>query len=359
MNTEKIFNRFLDRVNYNVVYNSTILKTKDANYFVDHVNKICYCKDDISIEAVFDVAFWLMPNNVLNLVKMSYASKRGENFDFYHFCREVENIIKKYQHIELDCKIDVYKHLHPYMNRDLCNQFDVVVKLILHKIINPDDEWFYPKCKDCVTHFTLECLRYEDINHLTRVLAKTGCVLSGSNALSMYGYVYRNRIKDFDFIVDTKYLDKSILDEIEEENNINKIVGKERTKLENKVKDIFCTTNLYKELSAYLPGLQVKACFIDRISQYDREAKATFILIWDNLEFDLLFRNNIRSKEVLITDSYNMPAKFPNINIKVQVLEDIIYTKRLLGRPKDFQDLICFSAFAKNNITNKCVLNYE
>ena len=41
-----------------------------------------------------------------------------------------------------------------------------------------------------------------------------------------------------------------------------------------------------------------------------------------------------------------------------QNINDILYAKKLLGRPKDFQDLINFKPYSKLNNNFKCVVNY-
>lgn len=44
---------------------------------------------------------------------------------------------------------------------------------------------------------------------------------------------------------------------------------------------------------------------------------------------------------------------------KIQEINEILFTKRLLGRPKDFQDLINFKPYTRLNNNGKCVVNYE
>ena len=46
-------------------------------------------------------------------------------------------------------------------------------------------------------------------------------------------------------------------------------------------------------------------------------------------------------------------------NIKVQDINDILYTKRLLGRPKDFEDLRLFVLHRRLTNKGKVFVDYE
>ena len=113
----------------------------------------------------------------------------------------------------------------------------------------------------------------------------------------------------------------------------NKIVGKRRIEVENKVKTLFERTNIFQTLKNLYNNVQIKACSIDRVSEYDEYVKCTFILLIDEKEYDLIFKSDICRRFI------------QSLDIFVQDVGDILYSKTLLGRPKDYRDLINFKPY--------------
>lgn len=178
--------------------------------------------------------------------------------------------------------------------------------------------------------------------------------------MSMYGFVYRETIKDFDLLVDYKHLPDDILEIINDELTYNKIVGKDRIKTQEEVKQRFINCDFFDKLNViFYDKLEVKAAVIDVVAEYDNITKITFILKYGDIEFDLIFRGNLKY-ETFSMPVFNGLGKILYENTsKVQDINEILFTKRLLGRPKDFQDLINFKPYTRLNNNGKCIVNYE
>ena len=240
---------------------------------------------------------------------------------------------------------DINRILHPCVDTSLRSNFSKVMTILLSKAFDEEDGYFNPTKDKSIINF-----KFEHIYKRFLINASyKDLTLSGSNALAFYGEVFRNEIKDFDFLVDDSYLPKEIYDIVNEEISYNKIVGKDRIKVENKVKELFENSRFYNELSVILDNkLSILAAVIDRVAEYDNLTKVTFILKYIDIEFDLIFRHNLEFNTTNIDD----------YTIRIQNINDILYAKKLLGRPKDFQDLINFKPYSKLNNNFKCVVNY-
>ena len=335
--TNKIF-KFANRLRYIPVDNLPI------GMCVDHVNKE-YDKNNDIYNILFDILLWNTPQFVYNVIKLSLKNCFGYDMTNCNLTKAIlfsDNIIissTKYRNS------DINRILHPCVDTSLRSNFGKVMTILLSKAFDEEDGYFNPTKDKSIINF-----KFEHIYKRFLINASyKDLTLSGSNALAFYGEVFRNEIKDFDFLVDDSYLPKEIYDIVNEEISYNKIVGKDRIKVENKVKELFENSRFYNELSVILDNkLSILAAVIDRVAEYDNLTKVTFILKYIDIEFDLIFRHNLEFNITNIDD----------YTIRIQNINDILYAKKLLGRPKDFQDLINFKPYSKLNNNFKCVVNY-
>lgn len=335
--TNKIF-KFANRLRYIPVDNLPI------GMCVDHVNKE-YDKNNDIYNILFDIILWNTPQFVYNVIKLSLKNCFGYDMTNCNLTKAIlfsDNIIissTKYRNS------DINRILHPCVDTSLRSNFGKVMTILLSKAFDEKDGYFNPTKDKSIINF-----KFEHIYKRFLINASyKDLTLSGSNALAFYGEVFRNEIKDFDFLVDDNYLPKEIYDIVNEEISYNKIIGKDRIKVENKVKELFENSRFYNELSVILDNkLSILAAVIDRVAEYDNLTKVTFILKYRDIEFDLIFRHNLEFNTTNIDD----------YTIRIQNINDILYAKKLLGRPKDFQDLINFKPYSKLNNNFKCVVNY-
>ena len=335
--TNKIF-EFANRLRYIPVDNLSI------GMCVDHVNKE-YDKNNDIYNILFFFLFWNIPQFVYNVIKLSIKNCFGYDMTNCNLTKVIlfsDNIIissTKYRNS------DINRIFHPSIYTSLRSNFDKDMTILLSKAFDEEDSYFNPTKDKSIINF-----KFEHIYKRFLINASyKDLTLSGSNALAFYGEVFRNEIKDFDFLVDDSYLPKEIYDIVNEEISYNKIIGKDRIKVENKVKELFENSRFYNELSVILDNkLSILAAVIDRVAEYDNLTKVTFILKYRDIEFDLIFRHNLEFNTTNIDD----------YTIRIQNINDILYAKKLLGRPKDFQDLINFKPYSKLNNNFKCVVNY-
>lgn len=327
------------------------------NIIVDHINKE-YNTKAFSYDVLFDIIFWNTPQFVYNVFKLSLKN----TFGYKMTLSNIFYVINK-----LDLKLDttkyrnsnLYKLLHPCVDSTLRTNFKKVIDILLSRVFDEKDNYFNICCTNNTHINILKLLNSKEHKFLANI-SNIDAIISGSFAMSLYGFVYRTNIKDFDLIVDYKYLPDDILKIINEEFIYNKIVGKDRIKTQEEIKDKFIKCDLFNKLNKiFYNKLEIKAAVIDRISEYDNITKIVFIIKYENIEFDLIFRANIKY-ETCFMPIYNKFGKsLDNIKIKIQDINEILFTKRLLGRPKDFQDLINFKPHTRLNNNGKCVVNYE
>lgn len=327
------------------------------NIIVDHVNKE-YNTKAFSYDVLFDIIFWNTPKFVYNVVKSSLKHTFG-------YSMTLSNIFSAIN--ELDLELDttryrnnnLHKLLHPCIDSTLRTDFKKVINIILCKAFDEEDSYFNVCCP-VISNNNISNLLTLNEHLFLNIINNIDAILSGSFAMSMYGFVYRKTIKDFDLLVDYKYLPNDILEIINDELTYNKIVGKDRIKTQEEVYRRFIDCEFFDILNRiFYNKLEVKAAVIDVVAEYDNITKITFILKYDDIEFDLIFRGNLKYKTFSIP-LYNEFGKVIYENTsKVQDINEILFTKRLLGRPKDFQDLINFKPYTRLNNNGKCVVNYE
>lgn len=331
----------IKRLGYSPTYNLS------RAIITDHINKK-YNQLVRPTEVLFDIILWNTPICVYNLLKQSLSNQYNIDISTETLANMFGcgyyNISTKYRNE------DIFKILHPYINRKLLNKFDTTLEILMSKVFDEEDNYFNKK-KD-TSNLVKEPLKYigskfEDfINKITEL----DVVLSGSIAIAVYGTIYRNSIKDFDFIVDSKYLENNILNTVTDEITTNNVVGKRRIAAEKYIKDNFINTDFYKQLySVFGDNIIFKSAMIDRVSQYDCESKCCLTFIYKDIEFDLLFKDSVRSIQKPINNKI----------IKIQDINDAIYAKHLFCRPKDFVDLINFTPYEHYHNCGKCVVNYD
>lgn len=254
---------------------------------------------------------------------------------------------------------NLHKLLHPCVDVSLRTDFKKVIDIILCKAFDEEDSYFNVYCPVISNNNILNLLTSNEHRFLS-IINNIDAILSGSFAMSMYGFVYRETIKDFDLLVDYKHLPDDILEIINDELTYNKIVGKDRIKTQEEVKQRFINCDFFDKLNViFYDKLEVKAAVIDVVAEYDNITKITFILKYGDIEFDLIFRGNLKY-ETFSMPVFNGLGKILYENTsKVQDINEILFTKRLLGRPKDFQDLINFKPYTRLNNNGKCIVNYE
>lgn len=333
---------FIQKVNYKKGDNDMPI-----NIIVDHVNKI-YNPNSNVIAVMIEIIFFLLPPSIYNMVKISLKNQ-------YNLNMSIRNIVEKILDINIDITTnyrhsDIFTILHPWIARHLRNSFKNVMEILLSKVFDNKDNYFN-KISNTSPIKILHNSTNDEIK-LFQTMYNLDAVLTGSNALSFYGNVYRDKIKDYDFILLLDKLGDILKEYVVNEITNNNIVNKHRSEIENKLKELFFSCELGVELKSILGSdLKLIGCNIDRTSQYDFENKVTFIFDYKGIEFDLLFKENVEYNTIL--------DKEHNISINVQNIEGIIQSKRLLSRHKDFQDLINFKPFKRYTTTNECKIVYE
>lgn len=319
--------KFIDKLNYKFIYKQGCI--------VDHINKIvCVENTHNSIDvlaACLAILYWNTPICFRNFFKEAYLRETQEEINIYSFADYLVDVLENIIELPLYHRNkDIYTLFHPWINRNLVNNLCYASIILVSKMFDDEDNYFrkennsnpYVVDVDSLDRKLIECI-CDDFS---------GCI-TGSLALSCYGTVYRESFHDIDFLVSTEHLTDEINQILDYEIEHNKIVGKRRIEVENKVKTLFECTNIVQALKNLYNDVQIKACFIDRVSEYDEYVKCTFILLIDGKEYDLIFKSDICRRFIQSLDTF------------VQDVGDILYSKTLLGRPKDYRDLINFKPY--------------
>ena len=319
--------KFIDKLNYRFIYEQICR--------VDHINKIVCVENPNSthavLEACVDILFWNTPICFRNFFKEAYLRETQEDINIYYFENYLFRVLESITELN-NChrNKDIYTLFHPWINRNLVNNLYNASIIVVSKMFDDEDNYFRKENNSNPYVINAEILDRK----LTECICDDfgGCI-TGSLALSCYGTVYRDSFHDIDFLVSTKHFTDEINQILDYEIEHNKIVGKRRIEVENKVKTLFEYTNIFQALKNLYNDVQIKACFIDRVSEYDEYVKCTFILLIDGKEYDLIFKSDICRRFMQSLDTF------------VQDVGDILYSKTLLGRPKDYRDLINFKPY--------------
>ena len=330
--------KFIDKLNYKFIYKQRCR--------VDHINKIvCVENTHNSINvlaACLAILYWNTPICFCNFFKEAYLRETQEEINIYSFADYLVDVLENITELHhYHRNKDIYTLFHPWINRDLVNDLYNASVILVSKMFDDEDNYFRKENDN--NPYTI------DVNSLDRKLIDcicndfNGCI-TGSVAISYYGTIYRDSFHDIDFLVSTEHLTDEINQILDYEIEHNKIVGKRRIEVENKVKILFERTNIFKTLKSLYNNVQIKACSIDRVSEYDEYVKCTFILLIDGKEYDLIFKSDICRRFI------------EPLCIFVQEIGDIFYSKTLLGRPKDYKDLINFKPYDAVIFQNsKCI----
>ena len=332
--------KFIDKLNYKFVYEQT--------YRVDHINKIVCIANTKSIRAIFEacvaILFWNTPICFRNFFKEAYPRKTQEDISVYDFADYLIYVLKCITELNYCHRNkDFYTLFHPWINRNLVNNLYNASVILVSKMFDDEDNYFRKENNSNPYIIDVENLDRKLIDCICNDFG--GCI-TGSLALSCYGTVYRDSFHDIDFLVSTEHLTNEINKILDYEIEHNKIVGKRRIEVENKVKTLFECTNIVQALKNLYNDVQIKGCFIDRVSEYDEYVKCTFILLIEGKEYDLIFKSDICRRFM------------QSLNTFVQDVGDILYSKTLLGRPKDYRDLINFKPYNTYDVTfrnSKCI----
>ena len=332
--------KFIDKLNYRFVYEQT--------YRVDHINKIVCIANTKSTRVIFEacvaILFWNTPICFRNFFKEAYPRETQEDISVYDFANYLIYVLKCITELH-NChrNKDFYTLFNPWINRNLVNNLYNASVILVSKMFDNEDNYFRKENNKNPYVINVENLDRKLIECICNDFG--GCI-TGSLALSCYGTVYRESFHDIDFLVSTEHLTDEINQILDYEIEHNKIVGKRRIEVENKVKTLFECTNIVQALKNLYNDVKIKGCFIDRVSEYDEYVKCTFILLIDGKEYDLIFKSDICRKFK------------KSLNTFVQDVGDILYSKTLLGRPKDYRDLINFKPYNTYDITfrnSKCI----
>ena len=319
--------KFIDKLNYRFIYGQ--------DYKVDHINKIVYGENPNSslavLEACVAILFWNTPICFRNFFKEAYLKETKEEIDIYNFTYYLYKVLKDITELHTyNRNKDIYTLFHPWINRNLVNNLYNASSILISKMFDDEDNYFRKENNSNPYVVNANSLDRKLINCICDDL---GGWITGSLALSCYGTVYRESFHDIDFLVSTEHLTDEINQILDYEIEHNKIVSKRRIEVENKVKTLFECTNIVQALKNLYNDIQIKGCFIDRVSEYDEYVKCTFILLIDGKEYDLIFKSDICRRFMQSLDTF------------VQDVGDILYSKTLLGRPKDYRDLINFKPY--------------
>ena len=319
--------KFIDKLNYRFVYG--------RDYKVDHINKIVYGENLNSsiavLEACVAILFWNTPICFRNFFKEAYLKETKEEIDIYNFTYYLYKVLKDITELHTyNRNKDIYTLFHPWINRNLVNNLYNASSILISKMFDDEDNYFRKETNSNPYVVNANSLDRKLIDCICDSF--NGCI-TGSLALSCYGTIYRDSFHDVDFLVSTEHLTDEINQILDYEIEHNKIVSKRRIEVENKVKTLFECTNIVQALKNLYNDIQIKGCFIDRVSEYDEYVKCTFILLIDGKEYDLIFKSDICRRFMQSLDTF------------VQDVGDILYSKTLLGRPKDYRDLINFKPY--------------
>ena len=305
---------------------------------IDHVNKIVDIEDEedvtILLKATIKIAFKYSPLCVHNFFRQSYEYECLEELDDWKFYNVVYDIllrVKEFKHLGRDK--DIYTLFHPWINKELVHDFYGACTLFLSKMFDKYDNWFNNELTESEYKFD-PAIGCKEIVYLI-CYKYNGCI-TGSQALSVFGKTYRDTTKDLDFIVNCEHLGVVLNAMLDDEIAHNKIVGKRRIAIENKIKDNFKRLPIYKDLENLGRPIKVVNCSIDRVTAYDKFVKCTVMLEIGGFEFDLIFKSE-----------FNRRLR-PLLGCYVQEISDQFYAKTLLGRPKDYRDLINFFPYDRD-----------
>lgn len=323
-----IGDKFIAKMNYRWIYNQLPR--------VDNTNKIV-CVENPNNQydlyaAVSAILFWNTPKCLYNFFNQAYKEEFDEELTNYNFGKYLVDCLKG---IDKLCSCyrnkDIYNLFHPWVNRTLVHDLHNACVILLSKMFDDEDNYFI-KYKE--TYNAIDVTKLDIDRTLVDLICLNynGC-LTGSIAMASFGTIYRDDIHDVDFIVSTEHLSNEINKLLDDEIEHNKIVGKRRIEVENNVKELFTKTIIYQDIKHKYCEVRIKDCSIDRVTDYDEFVKCTFILIIDGKEYDLIFKSDVHRRFK------------SNINTFVQDIRDMVYSKTLLGRPKDYADLINFKPF--------------
>lgn len=319
--------KFIDKLNYRFVYKQGCR--------VDHINKIVCVENTNSTRAILEacvaILYWNTPICFRNFFKEAYLKETQEDINIYDFADYLVRILKSITELYYCHRNkDIYTLFHPWINRDLVNDLYNASVILVSKMFDDEDNYFRKENNSNLYTINVNNLDRKLIDYICNDF--NGCI-TGSIALSCYGTIYRDSFHDIDFLISTKHLTDEMNQILDYEIEHNKIVGKRRIEVENKVKTLFERTNIFQTLKNLYNNVQIKACSIDRVSEYDEYVKCTFILLIDEKEYDLIFKSDICRRFI------------QSLDIFVQDVGDILYSKTLLGRPKDYRDLINFKPY--------------
>ncbi len=332
---DEVYN-FAHRLNYNG--DKYILK----NFVVDNVNKT-FDERRNPILILANIILWNVPICVRNMIKQSYEYTYKRPLTWTRFLNTISLDI-----FDLSIKYrnkDIFKILHPYINKDAAKNYDEVISILLSKVLDREDNYFN---KDDRMIFISNKLVPDKYNDICLKTLNTEFTLSGSLGLALTGQVHRLEIKDVDLLVSSEYLDKDILNNIIDEITINKVIGKERERVENNIKDIFEHTAYYDRLKYVFKDIKLKSVILDKLSDYDIQTKAVFVFDYNGIEVDIIFKDDIDF----------VMSEYKEGMAKVQNPVDILYNKRLLGRRKDFIDIINYKPYYYIDNTDKCQIEF-
>lgn len=324
--TVKAVKNLIERFNYGIA-----LKLMHPTDIVDHINKVVYIsKNDDALllsSALLNIVFWISPNCVEHfIVDKSDFPVPNKSVRNRKLGQDLFMALHKIVHKHNPCKYKsspVGELIHQFNHPEL--KYYKGLDILASKLLDEED------CDYKIRLVETQKLNglpkeYEHIYHV--VCDDQDACISGSIGLSIYGRVYRDKVKDIDLSVNAKLLGKK-LNTYLDENLTTDLKGKKRLNAEKEIRKLFEQTRIYKRIKDSEPDVTLTACVIDRCSEYDRSCKLTTTFKrGDDYEFDLLFRDDIN-------------YEFEN-GLKVQEINALIKAKRQLGRPRDFRDLIDF-----------------
>lgn len=324
--TVKAVKGIIKRFNYGLA-----LKSMSPTNVVDHVNKVVYLTDVndalLLSSALLNIVFWVSPNCVKHFIldksEFPVPNKVVRNRKLGH---DLFMCLHKLVHTYNPCeykKTPVGELLHQFNNPTL--KYYEGLGILASKLLDEEDCDYKARLVETNTVNGVP-KEYKHIYHI--ICDDHDACVSGSVGLSLYGRVYRDKIKDIDFSVNTRLLGKK-LNAYLDEKVTSDLKGKKRMDAEKEIRKLFEQTRLYKRIKDSEPDVTLTACVIDRCSEYDKSCKMTVTFKrGDDYEFDLIFRDTIE-------------YEFEN-ETKVQEINALLTAKRQLGRQRDFRDLIDF-----------------
>jgi hypothetical protein len=312
-------------------YGYTMKELVDCDYdiaSIDYLNKHIFGNPNAEygefyspkayIVLCLHLAFWHSPACVLNFFKTSFTEYHNvELFNIIDLGDDIYSILT-----------DNYSPSNIYEHFDVYTTFKKACRVLISKMFNEQDNWFGEDYVDNV--MLVNYITLHEHNLLVRLCTNKGICVSGSLGMALCGTIYRSKIKDIDFVLSSDWLTSEINGIIDEEIDHNTVIGKHRVDIENLLCSKFNETRIYTLLKGITTKpVEVKKCCIDRCTVYDRTIKCCYIVSIDNKDYDFIVRDK------LVTQTANCF----NATINVQSVKDMIVTKKLLGRPKDYQDL--------------------